>query len=81
MSCQEIADQAGLSKSYVAHLSAKRSWAGVPIDVVQAFSLACGVDIMRPKPVISFLKRKKKVYLDRATTGQRKFFSKIMKAA
>lgn len=40
----ELADASGLSTSEVRSLSWKTSWDDVPVDTLQRFSLACGVD-------------------------------------
>lgn len=80
MSCRDLAVEAGLSKSYVAELSRKRTWAGIPIDVVEKFSLACGVDLTRTRNVKIYIRRNKKIHLRAAVPVQRKFFKSLMAA-
>lgn len=77
MSVRELAEKSGLSKSRVAELSLKRSWKGIPIDTISAFSLACGVDLMRPHDTIRYLRKSKRAHLERATKAQREFFLKL----
>lgn len=50
MSVREIsaASNGRLSKSRVATIAALKSWDGVPIDQVDAFAGACGVDLVHP---------------------------------
>jgi hypothetical protein len=77
MSHRDIAQASGLSKSTVAILSLKRSWNGVPIDVVVRFSSACGVDLMNRKKVTRFLRTAKRVHMRNASPQQKKFFQKM----
>lgn len=78
MSSKDIAEKADLSRSYVASLSARRTWKGIPIDVVERFTTACGVDILNPTETILYMKEAKKHHLQKATPVQRKFFAKIL---
>lgn len=80
MSVRELAEKSGLSKSRVAELSIKRSWKGIPIDTVEAFTRACGVNLMRPSETIWYLRKSKRVHLERATKAQREFFLKLFRS-
>lgn len=77
MSHRDLAAVSGLGKSTVAKLSRKRSWEGIPIDVVIRFSEACGVHLHNPKRAVDFLRRRKKSHVVNATLSQRKFFAAL----
>jgi hypothetical protein len=77
MSHRDIAKASGLPKTKVAELSLKKSWKGVPIDVVVRFSSACGVDLLRSKKTLSYIRRAKRVHLQNATPAQKKFFIRL----
>lgn len=79
MSHRDIALASGLSKSKVATLSKKRSWNGVPIDMVVRFSAACGVHLHNPKRAVDFLRRRKKSHVLKAKPAQQKFFAEIFR--
>lgn len=77
MSHRDIATASGLSKTKVAELSLKRSWEGVPIEQVEAFARACGVDLLRPKRALEYLRRAKRVHMQNATPAQKEFFQRM----
>lgn len=77
LSVREIAQKSGLSKSTVAELAVKETWSGVSIDTVVRFSQACGVDLLRPRDTISYLRRARKVHIENADPIQKKFFLKL----
>jgi hypothetical protein len=77
MSHRDLADASGLSKTKVAELSLRRKWDGVPIDQVEAFARACGVDLMNTKRVKDFLRRAKRVHLQNANPAQKLFFQRL----
>lgn len=79
MSHRDLAAATGLSKTKVAELSLKRSWDGVPIDQVEVFARACGVDLLRPKRAVEYLRRAKRVHMQNATPAQKEFFLKMFK--
>lgn len=77
MSCLDIARAAKLSKSYVAYLSTKTTWKGVPIDVVERFSKACGVDLISPKAVLDYFRESKMIHTRNCSKTQKRFFLKL----
>lgn len=77
LSVRDLAELSGLSKSTVAVLSLKRSWKGVPIDVVVRFTEACGVNLMRSAEVRKYIRRSRRVYLENASPQQKRFFLKL----
>lgn len=80
LSVREIAQKSGISKSIVATLSMKDSWEGVAIEDVVQFSLACGVDLMRPAETMKYIRRSKRVHLENADPSQKKFFLRLFSA-
>lgn len=77
MSHRDIAHASGLAKTKVAELSLKKSWKGVPIDVVVKFSSACGVDLLRSRKTLAYIREAKRAHLKNATPAQKKFFLKL----
>lgn len=77
MSHTDLAKASGLSRAYISVLSRRRSWKGIPINVVDRFSKACGVDLLTPKHTIRFLRYAKKNHLAGATIAQRKFIASL----
>lgn len=81
MSHREIGRKARMSKDTVASLSLKTSWKGVPVDVIDRFSWACGVDIMNPKNAVRFLRKGKKRHLTVMTPQQRRFMARVINSS
>ena len=77
MSHSDLAKASGISRSYIAELSKKKTWKGIPINVVDAFSIACGVNLSNPKETVDFLKHAEKNHLNGATASQRKFIASL----
>ncbi len=77
MSHADIARKSGLSRSFVASLSKRKTWKGIPVNVIDSFSRACGVDILVPKRTIEFLRHSKKAHLRSATKLQRIFIASL----
>jgi hypothetical protein len=77
MSHRDIAKASGLPKTKVAELSLKKSWKGVPIDVVVRFSSACGVNLLKTGETRKYVRRYKRVHLQNATPAQKKFFIRL----
>lgn len=55
----EIADDSGLSLSTVLRISKMKDWGEVTVAAADAFSRGCGVDLMRPRRHLDWLKRRK----------------------
>jgi hypothetical protein len=77
MSHSDLAKASGLSRAYVAKLSRRRTWKGIPVNVIDAFTSACGVSLFSPWATIRFLKTSKKMHLRRASAAQRKFIGSL----
>ncbi len=83
LSNAEIAKAAGIDASTVCKLSKLQSWSGVSVWLAEAFSKACGVDLLRPESS----RRDKRLiingslkFLRRATHQQRRMYSWMLKA-
>lgn len=77
MSHSDLAQKSGLSRSYVAIISLRSTWKGIPIDVVQRFSEACGVNLVNPQSAMEFIRRAKKVHIQQCDANQKRFFAKL----
>lgn len=73
LSHTDISKASKLSRSYVAELSRRKNWNGIPIDVVERFSRGCGVNLMVPWKTLEFLRQSKKHHIEGATSAQRRF--------
>lgn len=78
MTEDEICKRSGLSRDRVVQVSHMRSWGPLPLSVIEAFSQACGVNLLAPKKHVRFLKRTKMGYIDRATPGQRGMLKRLL---
>ena len=71
LSHHDLAEMTGISPSKIGRLSTKTTWAGENIDTIVAFSTACGVDLVRPYKVTTYMVWKRKAHI-RSATGHRK---------
>ena len=78
MSTRELAKRSGIPRATVAELSLKTSWQGIRVDLIDRFSTACGVDLLRIEPAIERLRKHKKPYLTRGRSSQRAFYYRLM---
>lgn len=78
LSNRQIAMKAGLTKSTVDRLARKHTWNGLRIDTIEAFSKACGVDLLHPSRQIDFLKRRKRKHARALPPSQRRYLQKIV---
>lgn len=78
LSHSDIAERANLPRSTVADLSVKESWEGVPLNVVDAFASACGVNLMRPSKHLAWLRLGRFGHLSKGNVQQRRFFARLM---
>ncbi len=73
-----IAFVSGLSLRTVARLSQLRSWRGVTIDVIQKFSMACGVNLVGNKRYhLRFIRSHMKAVYRNATPIQKKMLDRL----
>lgn len=74
----ELSKLSGLSKSKVAELSFKTTWAGIPVDIVDRFSTACGVNHLQTKLQVDFLVRRQLGnYILRAPHSRKVMYRKL----
>lgn len=78
MSCADIAALSGLSKSRVADISKMESWKGIPIDTVEAFARACGVNHLKAEAQLDFIRRRPLNHLKRGTRTQRLYLGNLL---
>lgn len=81
MSHQDIADASGLPLSTVSDISRMTSWAKLAPYKIEAFSKACGVDILRLRRVREKLKRGTWWQHMSRNREQRKLFLRLFKLA
>lgn len=63
LSHSEIAQLSGLERSTVAKLSKRETWEGCTLETIDAFSTACGVDLLHTTDQVRFLRHKKKTHI------------------
>lgn len=78
MTEQEICEHSGLSRERVVQISHLSTWSGLPLSVIESFSHACRVDLLAPSEHLRFLRRRKRVYLERTTAAQRRMLARLM---
>lgn len=74
---RDLAKLCGISKSYVADLSMRSTWRGVPIEIIQVFGEACGVDFARPNRVRYYLRTYKKIHVLNSGGNGKKMFQRM----
>lgn len=79
LGCREIAELSGISKSFIAELSLRTTWAKVDAATIDRFTKACGVDLLCPWKTITTLQRSKQLWLTRARAEQKAMLQKIFK--
>jgi hypothetical protein len=79
LGCREIAKLSGISKSLVADLSLKTTWRNVSAGVIEKFTVACGVDLLRPWKTVAQLRHSKQYWITRAGPQQKAMLMKIYK--
>ena len=79
MTNSDIAFVSRLSRSTVSKLAKLDSWRTVKAETIQAFSLACGVNLMALKRTKEFLRRRKLVLWKRCTPAQRRMLDRLIK--
>lgn len=72
MTNREIADVAGISVGTVRRLYSLDNWNRVTAEVIHRYTMACGVDLMRPgRTAVKFFRTEKLAYLKK-TAGHQK---------
>lgn len=78
MSHADIAAVSDLPRSTISDLSRRHSWTGVRIEVIDAFTRGCGVDLTNPGRHIAWLKRNRAAHISAGNAHQRRFFTRLM---
>lgn len=78
LSNREIAARSGIPRTTVSTLSKKKNWNGVPIDVVDAFALACGVDLLRARRQREYIRRSKMASVKYGRGLQRQYVTALL---
>lgn len=78
MSHQDVATKAGMARSYVVKISHLDRWDDLPLKTIQAFSTACGVNLLAPGRQIAFTRRRKMAYIANGHASQRKMFARLL---
>lgn len=79
MTTVELSAASGLTRERVTQISGLPSWEHLPLRDIEAFSRACGVNLLAPHEQRKFLRRRKRAYLERAAAGQRKLLARLIR--
>jgi hypothetical protein len=77
LSHREIEQVSKLPKSTVAELSFRTTWKGVEVDVVEAFSAACGVNHLSSKRSMFSLQHRKMSWTDNGSMQQKAMYVRL----
>lgn len=76
---RDLAKRSGLSKSTITELSKAESWSDVKVGVVEAFSKACGVNLMTPGREQKRFRKQKRSFLKKGSKPQRRMYLELIK--
>ena len=79
LSNQDIATASGLARSTVVKISNLDCWNGVRLDMIEAFTTACGVDLLAPKRSLYIIRKRAMDYTRNANHQQRKMYQRLLK--
>lgn len=74
MTLADIAEKSGLPVKTIQRISKKARWDDIPLAVADKFALACGVDLLRIRRHVEFMKRRRKVHMEKNPT----FYTHLM---
>lgn len=57
LTLQALSQRSGLSYASLQRLSVRRSWRDVPLWMIDAYTSACGVDLLRPRAKLAYLRK------------------------
>jgi len=77
MSTRDIAAVSGLAPSTVDKLSKLMSWRTVGMGTAQAFTIACGVNLLATSRQREFFRRRGLFYMKHCTPAQRKMYANL----
>lgn len=78
MTNAEIARKSGLSIANVDKLARARNWNHCTLKTVAAFAMGCGVDLLRPRRHLDYLRRRKKAQWQ-ASKAHSKYVARLLK--
>ena len=79
MTNREIAKVSGLSIGTIKKLSRRLTWNQTTTEVVWRFTLACGLDLRRPREAITAFKRCRMFYLRRKLpAAQKELYNRLL---
>lgn len=79
MTNTEIAAKAGIARSTVAQLSRMDRWDNVTLGTIEAYTGACGINLLQPWRQADFLRRRSLTYMDNASPGQKRMLDRLIK--
>jgi hypothetical protein len=79
LSHRELGQISKLPKSTIAELSFRKTWKGVAVDVVDAFAAACGVDHLRARRQITYLRTRSMTYTETGSIAQVKMYTRLLR--
>ncbi|HEU4340040.1 MAG TPA: hypothetical protein VFU31_00570 [Candidatus Binatia bacterium] len=78
LSNQDLSDASGLARSTIVKLSKLDRWDGVRLDMIEAFSRACGVDLLSPKTSLLIIRKRAMAYTRNANHQQRRMYRRLL---
>lgn len=75
----DISKETGIPRTTVSEISTLDDWRTVPLGLIQEFSTACGVNLLRPSKVLNQLRRSKMVHITTANGNQKRFYEVLIK--
>lgn len=79
MTMREISLASGLSKSTVADLSFRTTWAEIPVGVAEKFSVACGVDLLDVQDSMRYLQVGQMGYTEQGDINQIRMYTRLLR--
>ena len=79
LSNQDISDASGLARSTVVKISKLDRWDNLPLKTIEAFTRACGVDLLAPKRSLYIIRKRAMDYTRNANHQQRKMYQRLLK--
>jgi hypothetical protein len=75
---RELAKRSGLSHSTIQRISRAKSWDNFTLDTIVSFTLACGIDLMKPRTSFYYKVRRSKRYIEKMSGQQRRFYATLL---
>lgn len=75
----DLSKETGIPRTTVAEISVMDDWSTVPLKLIQDFSAACGVNLLRPSRALTKLRRSKLIHVTTANGNQKRFYELLVK--